>query len=149
MVDKAREFSLNATQTAVKRQCEKHPEELKMFCETDKKLICSICGDVKKHRGHSFLPIDEAAEIYKDQVKSSLASLTQRKETALQTEAKQRENISKVKVSCVGAEGWVVNVYLVTVCTRCDVSVSLVTVCTRCDISVSLVTVCTLCDVSV
>ncbi|XP_042202416.1 zinc-binding protein A33-like [Callorhinchus milii] len=97
MVEKAREFSLDPTQTAVKRQCEEHREELKLFCETDKKLICSICKDVKKHRGHSFLPIDEAADIYKDQVKSSLASLTQRKETALQTEAQQRENISKVK----------------------------------------------------
>uniref|UniRef100_A0A4W3GIP8 RING-type E3 ubiquitin transferase n=1 Tax=Callorhinchus milii TaxID=7868 RepID=A0A4W3GIP8_CALMI len=70
MVDKAREFSLDATQTAAKRQCEKHREELKMFCETDKKLICSICRDVKKHRGHSFLPIDEAAEIYKVMIDS-------------------------------------------------------------------------------
>ncbi|XP_042201174.1 nuclear factor 7, brain-like [Callorhinchus milii] len=97
MVGKAREFSLDPTQAAVKRQCEKHREDLKLFCEDDKKLICSICRDAREHRGHSFLPIDEAAEIYKDQVKSSIASLTQRKETALQTEAKQREKISQVK----------------------------------------------------
>ncbi|XP_042201162.1 zinc-binding protein A33-like isoform X2 [Callorhinchus milii] len=97
MVEKAREFSLDPTQTAVKRQCEKHREDLKLFCEDDKKLLCLVCRDAKEHRGHSFLPIDEAAEIYKDQVKSSIASLTQRKETALQTEAKQREKISQVK----------------------------------------------------
>uniref|UniRef100_A0A4W3GDI3 RING-type E3 ubiquitin transferase n=1 Tax=Callorhinchus milii TaxID=7868 RepID=A0A4W3GDI3_CALMI len=126
MVAKAREFTLDPTRTAVKHQCEKHREDLKLFCETDKKLICYICRDAKEHRGHSFLPIDEAAEIYKvmmhsrgiyfasnscfhikhfysvrlfqDQVKSYLASLTQRKGKALQAEAKQREKISQVKV---------------------------------------------------
>ncbi|XP_042201779.1 nuclear factor 7, brain-like [Callorhinchus milii] len=97
MVEKAREFSLDPTQTAVNRQCEKHREDLKLFCETDKKLICSICRDAKEHRGHSFLPIDEAAEFCMDQAKSSLNSLTQRKETALQAEAQQREKISQVK----------------------------------------------------
>uniref|UniRef100_A0A4W3GHA4 RING-type E3 ubiquitin transferase n=1 Tax=Callorhinchus milii TaxID=7868 RepID=A0A4W3GHA4_CALMI len=125
MVEKARGFSLEQTQTSVRRQCEKHREDLKLFCETDQKLICSICRGAKEHRGHSFLPIDEAAEIYKvpinsrgihsvstscfhvkhfyfvrlfqDQAKSSLASLTQRKEKALQAEAKQREKIHKLR----------------------------------------------------
>ncbi|XP_042201233.1 zinc-binding protein A33-like isoform X1 [Callorhinchus milii] len=125
MVEKAREFTLEPTPTAVNRQCEKHREDLKLFCEDDKKLICSICRDAKEHRGHIFLPIDEAAEIYKvprpsggihsvstsyfhlkhfysvhlfqDQVKSSIAFLTQRKETTLQIAAKQRAKISQVK----------------------------------------------------
>ncbi|XP_042202590.1 zinc-binding protein A33-like, partial [Callorhinchus milii] len=97
LAEKARKLCLNPTQTAVNLQCEKHREQLKLFCETDKKLICYICRDAKEHRGHSFLPIDEAAEIYKDQTKSSLASLTQRKETALQSAAKQKEKISQVK----------------------------------------------------
>uniref|UniRef100_A0A4W3GIG1 RING-type E3 ubiquitin transferase n=1 Tax=Callorhinchus milii TaxID=7868 RepID=A0A4W3GIG1_CALMI len=65
MVAKARGFSLEQTQTSVRRQCEKHREELKLVCETDKKLLCVVCRDAKEHRGHSFLPIDEAAEIYK------------------------------------------------------------------------------------
>uniref|UniRef100_A0A4W3GX79 RING-type E3 ubiquitin transferase n=1 Tax=Callorhinchus milii TaxID=7868 RepID=A0A4W3GX79_CALMI len=37
----------------------------KLFCETDKKVICHICRDAQEHRDHSFLPIDEAVEIYK------------------------------------------------------------------------------------
>uniref|UniRef100_A0A4W3GHW5 RING-type E3 ubiquitin transferase n=1 Tax=Callorhinchus milii TaxID=7868 RepID=A0A4W3GHW5_CALMI len=125
LAEKARKLCLNPTQMADNLQCEKHREQLKLFCETDKKLICYICRDAKEHRGHSFLPIDEAAEIYKvmmrsrriyfvsasgfhikhfysvrlfqDQTKSSLASLTQRKETALQSAAKQKEKISQVK----------------------------------------------------
>uniref|UniRef100_A0A4W3GRR6 Uncharacterized protein n=1 Tax=Callorhinchus milii TaxID=7868 RepID=A0A4W3GRR6_CALMI len=41
LAEKARKLSLTPTQTAVKLQCEKHREYLKLFCETDKKLICS------------------------------------------------------------------------------------------------------------
>uniref|UniRef100_A0A4W3J121 Zinc-binding protein A33-like n=1 Tax=Callorhinchus milii TaxID=7868 RepID=A0A4W3J121_CALMI len=116
MVEKAREFSLISTHTGIKHQCEKHREEMKVFCQTDKKLLCLICRDAREHRGHNFLPFDEAAEICKvtihsreilsEQVKSSLASLTQMKENVLRAEAKQREKISQVKVSCVGADVW-------------------------------------------
>ncbi|XP_007892095.1 zinc-binding protein A33-like [Callorhinchus milii] len=97
MVEKAREFSLISTHTGIKHQCEKHREEMKVFCQTDKKLLCLICRDAREHRGHNFLPFDEAAEICKEQVKSSLASLTQMKENVLRAEAKQREKISQVK----------------------------------------------------
>ncbi|XP_042202706.1 zinc-binding protein A33-like, partial [Callorhinchus milii] len=55
------------------------------------------CSHGQEHRGHSFLPIEEAADIFKDKLKSSLASLTQRKETALEAEAKQKEKISQLK----------------------------------------------------
>uniref|UniRef100_A0A4W3J109 Zinc-binding protein A33-like n=1 Tax=Callorhinchus milii TaxID=7868 RepID=A0A4W3J109_CALMI len=111
MVEKAREFSLISTHTGIKHQCEKHREEMKVFCQTDKKLLCLICRDAREHRGHNFLPFDEAAEICKvtihsreilsvplyifEQVKSSLASLTQMKENVLRAEAKQREKISQ------------------------------------------------------
>eukprot|EP00062_Callorhinchus_milii_P023973 gi/632983393/ref/XP_007908625.1/ PREDICTED: zinc-binding protein A33-like [Callorhinchus milii] len=64
VVEKARVHSRLDT-TAVKRQCEKHREDLKLFCEDDSTLICSICRDAKEHRGHSFLPFDEAAELHK------------------------------------------------------------------------------------
>uniref|UniRef100_A0A4W3GXS2 RING-type E3 ubiquitin transferase n=1 Tax=Callorhinchus milii TaxID=7868 RepID=A0A4W3GXS2_CALMI len=104
--EKARELKLTPNVTGIKRRCEKHQKQLRLFCETDKKLICSICRDAQEHRDHSFLPIDEAAEIYKDKVNSSLASLTQRKAAALEAEGKQKEKISQVKVSCVGADVW-------------------------------------------
>eukprot|EP00062_Callorhinchus_milii_P026635 gi/632988985/ref/XP_007883403.1/ PREDICTED: zinc-binding protein A33-like [Callorhinchus milii] len=61
------------------------------------KLLCVVCSHGQEHRGHSFLPIEEAVQFYKDKVKSSLASLTQRKETALEAEAKQKEKISQLK----------------------------------------------------
>ncbi|XP_042200806.1 zinc-binding protein A33-like isoform X3 [Callorhinchus milii] len=95
--EKAREMNLDPKKTTIKHRCEKHQKQLRLFCETDKKLICSICRDAQEHRDHSFLPIDEAVEIYKDKVNSSLASLTQRKAAALEAEGKQKEKISQVK----------------------------------------------------
>eukprot|EP00062_Callorhinchus_milii_P026536 gi/632988757/ref/XP_007883284.1/ PREDICTED: nuclear factor 7, brain-like [Callorhinchus milii] len=97
LAQKAQKFSLSPTQTGIKLHCEKHQEKLKLFCETDNKLICSICRDAREHRNHSFLPIEEAVEIYKDQVKASLGPLAQRKETALHAEAIQKQNISQLK----------------------------------------------------
>ncbi|XP_055522292.1 probable E3 ubiquitin-protein ligase TRIML1 [Leucoraja erinacea] len=38
--EKVRTLSLNRTEKESKLQCEEHQEELKLFCETDKKLIC-------------------------------------------------------------------------------------------------------------
>lgn len=42
--------------------CPDHDEMLKLFCETDQKLVCLICRDGDKHQGHTFKPVDEAAE---------------------------------------------------------------------------------------
>uniref|UniRef100_A0A4W3H398 RING-type E3 ubiquitin transferase n=1 Tax=Callorhinchus milii TaxID=7868 RepID=A0A4W3H398_CALMI len=65
IVEKAQKLNLASTQTEIRSQCEKHREELKLFCESDKKLLCLVCRDAREHRGHSFLPIEEAVEIYK------------------------------------------------------------------------------------
>ncbi|GCB82727.1 hypothetical protein scyTo_0021710 [Scyliorhinus torazame] len=48
--------------------CGEHREELKLFCETDKELICVMCLDGRAgqgHRSHNFMLISEAVEMYK------------------------------------------------------------------------------------
>jgi len=45
--------------------CSEHEEKLKLFCETDQKLVCVICRDGDKHKGHVFKPVKEAAQINK------------------------------------------------------------------------------------
>ncbi|XP_078287926.1 zinc-binding protein A33-like [Rhinoraja longicauda] len=96
LAEKARTLSLNRTEKESKLHCEKHQEELKLFCETDKKLICVICRDAMEHKTHSFLPIEEAVEIYKNQVKSSFESFTKKKSEMQQMEQQQQEKISGV-----------------------------------------------------
>ncbi|GCB65700.1 hypothetical protein scyTo_0009990 [Scyliorhinus torazame] len=97
LTEKARKVKLNPKEKFSKLHCEEHQEELKLFCETDKKLICLICRDSREHKSHSFLPIKEAVEIHKDQLKSFLDSLTVKKSAVLETEQKQKRKISEVR----------------------------------------------------
>lgn len=41
--------------------CNLHRSELKLFCETDKQLICVLCRESTLHKTHSISPIREAA----------------------------------------------------------------------------------------
>ncbi|XP_072406578.1 zinc-binding protein A33-like [Chiloscyllium punctatum] len=70
LVKKSRNHSLNLKLKDNKPYCIEHEEELKLFCETDKKLICVMCldrRDGRSHKTHNFMLINEAVEIYKDQ----------------------------------------------------------------------------------
>ncbi|XP_038671645.1 zinc-binding protein A33-like [Scyliorhinus canicula] len=104
LAEKARKLKLNGKEKESKLHCEEHQEELKLFCETDKKLICLICRDSRKHKSHNFLPILEAVEIYKDGVKSSLDSLTQKKSTVLEMEQQQKQKISQIRKQSVSLQ---------------------------------------------
>ncbi|XP_072909711.1 zinc-binding protein A33-like [Hemitrygon akajei] len=97
LAEKARNLNLNRKGKESKLHCEEHEEELKLFCETDKTLICLICRDAQEHREHRFLPIKEAVTLYKDQLKSSLDSLTKNKSDLQKKEQQQKEKISGVR----------------------------------------------------
>ncbi|XP_072893483.1 uncharacterized protein [Hemitrygon akajei] len=53
--------------------------------------------DAQEHREHRFKPIKEAVKIYKDQLKSSLDSLTKKKSYFQKKEQQQKEKISGVR----------------------------------------------------
>lgn len=42
--------------------CGEHDEKMKLFCETEQKLICVVCGLQDKHQGHTLKPVKEASE---------------------------------------------------------------------------------------
>ncbi|XP_072891160.1 zinc-binding protein A33-like [Hemitrygon akajei] len=60
-------------------------------------MICLICAAAQEHREHRFMLIKEAAKIYKDQLKSSLDSLTKKKSDFQEKEQQQKEKISGVR----------------------------------------------------
>ncbi|XP_078251609.1 E3 ubiquitin-protein ligase TRIM17-like, partial [Rhinoraja longicauda] len=97
MVKSTSSYYAPAQKVESKLHCEKHQEELKLFCETDKKLICVICAAGREHKSHSFMPVDEAVEFYKDQVESSFESLTEKKSDIEDMEQLQEESISGVQ----------------------------------------------------
>ncbi|XP_078272461.1 E3 ubiquitin-protein ligase TRIM39-like [Rhinoraja longicauda] len=96
LAEKARKLSLNRTKGS-KLHCEKHQEELKLFCETDKTLICMVCAAAREHTSHSFMLIEEAVEIYKAQVKSTFESLRRKESEIWRTEEEQKESFSEVQ----------------------------------------------------
>ncbi|XP_072889712.1 zinc-binding protein A33-like [Hemitrygon akajei] len=95
--EKARKLNLNPKEKENKLYCEKHGEELKLFCEMDETLICLICATAREHKSHNFMLVNEAIEIYKGRVKSSLDSLTEKKSDFEEMEQQQKEKISGVR----------------------------------------------------
>ncbi|XP_078073596.1 nuclear factor 7, brain-like isoform X2 [Mustelus asterias] len=99
LAERARKWTLNPGEEGSKPHCQEHEEELKLFCETDKKLICLICRDSREHKSHNFIPIKEAVDIYKDQLKSTFKSLSEKKSMFLESELKQIRKFSEVRSS--------------------------------------------------
>ncbi|XP_053147624.1 zinc finger protein RFP-like isoform X1 [Hemicordylus capensis] len=63
--------------------CERHQEPLKLFCKDDEAPICLVCDRSKEHREHDVVPVEEAAQEYKDQICSSLESMRKEREKTL------------------------------------------------------------------
>ncbi|XP_055487294.1 zinc-binding protein A33-like [Leucoraja erinacea] len=73
--------------------CGEHGEELKLFCETDRELICVMClegRDGQGHRSHNFMLISEAVEMYKDKLKS-LSDILKAKSALLEAKMTQKQ----------------------------------------------------------
>ncbi|KYO30137.1 E3 ubiquitin-protein ligase TRIM41-like [Alligator mississippiensis] len=64
LVEKIKEQSLKPGKEQMENQCVEHEEILKLFCEEDGEAICVICRESQAHRGHTVLPIQEAASNY-------------------------------------------------------------------------------------
>ncbi|XP_050777191.1 E3 ubiquitin-protein ligase TRIM7-like isoform X2 [Gopherus flavomarginatus] len=67
MVELVKQLKLQAgKEPGVERVCEKHREPLKLFCEEEQSPICVVCDRSKAHRDHPVIPIEEAAQEYKE-----------------------------------------------------------------------------------
>ncbi|XP_053155573.1 E3 ubiquitin-protein ligase TRIM58-like isoform X2 [Hemicordylus capensis] len=53
--------------------CERHGKKLRLFCQDDGEPICLVCDKSREHRSHIVLPIEEAAQDYKEKVKERRA----------------------------------------------------------------------------
>uniref|UniRef100_A0A8C3RK14 Uncharacterized protein n=1 Tax=Chelydra serpentina TaxID=8475 RepID=A0A8C3RK14_CHESE len=62
IVEASRTLTLESTnELEVRRVCEKHNEDLKVFCQEDQTPICLVCHLSRDHREHTVVPIEEAA----------------------------------------------------------------------------------------
>ncbi|XP_074873352.1 zinc finger protein RFP-like [Carettochelys insculpta] len=63
--------------------CGEHQEALKLFCEEDQTPICVICRESRAHRAHTVVPIQEAAQEYKEKIQDRLKTLREEREKLL------------------------------------------------------------------
>ena len=42
--------------------CSLHSDKLQLFCQEDKEPVCLLCQTSEKHRSHTCVPVDEAAQ---------------------------------------------------------------------------------------
>ncbi|XP_064184585.1 E3 ubiquitin-protein ligase TRIM35-like isoform X2 [Anguilla rostrata] len=58
--------------------CSLHSEKLKLFCLEDQIPVCRVCQTSKKHENHKMRPVQEAAEEYKEKLRTALAPLQEK-----------------------------------------------------------------------
>ncbi|XP_053297586.1 E3 ubiquitin-protein ligase TRIM47 [Pleuronectes platessa] len=64
-------------------KCEQHGEELKLYCQTDKRLICVVCRESRAHRHHEVAPVPEVANDMRMDLKQKLIELNWEKSACL------------------------------------------------------------------
>ncbi|XP_067414651.1 E3 ubiquitin-protein ligase TRIM7 [Emydura macquarii macquarii] len=64
--------------------CERHREAFKLFCKDDQRAICVVCDRSREHRPHTVVPIEEAAQEYKEQIQSRLDFLRKERQELLE-----------------------------------------------------------------
>ncbi|XP_044839059.1 E3 ubiquitin-protein ligase TRIM39-like [Mauremys mutica] len=75
--------------------CEKHEERLKLFCENDGETICWVCEKSRDHKSHTVVPIEEAAQEYKEKLQGALGPLRKELEEALALTSKEKEKTTE------------------------------------------------------
>uniref|UniRef100_A0A8C0H1M8 Zinc finger protein RFP-like n=1 Tax=Chelonoidis abingdonii TaxID=106734 RepID=A0A8C0H1M8_CHEAB len=95
VVEIAKRLNLQAAKEAGgERVCGEHKETLKLFCEEDQTSICLVCHLSRAHRAHRVVPLEEAAQEYKERIQAHLKTLRKEREKVLglkATEEKQTQ----------------------------------------------------------
>ncbi|XP_039358169.1 zinc finger protein RFP-like [Mauremys reevesii] len=82
--------------------CGEHQEALKLFCEEDQTPICMICRESRAHRAHTVVPIEEAAQEYKERIQAHLKTLREEREKLLGLKAtgegNSREYLKQIQI---------------------------------------------------
>ncbi|XP_032066238.1 E3 ubiquitin-protein ligase TRIM7-like isoform X2 [Thamnophis elegans] len=60
--------------------CPKHKMVLDLFCQEDEKLICAVCQKAMEHKTHTVISPKQAAQPLKDQIRSRIILLEEKKD---------------------------------------------------------------------
>ncbi|XP_037635049.1 nuclear factor 7, brain-like [Sebastes umbrosus] len=76
--------------------CSKHQEEPKLFCKDEERAVCPVC-ELSLHQSHKLVPVEQAVSDLKDQLKSDLESLQDKRDKHKQVEKEYDEMIKHFK----------------------------------------------------
>ncbi|XP_037338211.2 zinc-binding protein A33-like [Pungitius pungitius] len=83
--------------------CCEHGEETKLFCEDEQKAVCPVC-ESSLHQSHKVVPLEQAVRNLKDQLRSDLKSLQDKKNKHQQVKKTYNEVIQLSKKQLVSTE---------------------------------------------
>ncbi|XP_071758245.2 nuclear factor 7, brain-like [Centroberyx gerrardi] len=83
--------------------CSKHPEDPKLFCKEEQRAVCPVC-EFSLHHGHKVVPIEEAVSDLKEQLKSDLKSLQDKRNKYKEVEKTYNKVVQHSKKQMLATE---------------------------------------------
>ncbi|KAM7017906.1 nuclear factor 7, ovary-like [Tautogolabrus adspersus] len=83
--------------------CNEHPDVPYWFCEDEDRAVCPVC-EFSLHHGHKVVPLEEALADLKEQLKSDLESLQDKREKHKQVEETYNKVIQHSKMQLSSTE---------------------------------------------
>ncbi|XP_067377541.1 zinc-binding protein A33-like [Channa argus] len=83
--------------------CDKHPEVPYLFCKNEQRAVCPVC-EFSLHPTHKVVPIEQAVSDLKEQLKSDLKSLQDKRDKYKQVEKTYNEMIEYSKKQLLSTE---------------------------------------------
>ncbi|XP_051250453.1 E3 ubiquitin-protein ligase TRIM35-like [Dicentrarchus labrax] len=83
--------------------CSKHQEEPKLFCKDEDRAVCPVC-EFSHHHSHNVVPVEQAVRDLKDQMKSDLKSLQDKRNKYKHVEKTYNEVIQHSKKQLLSTE---------------------------------------------
>ncbi|XP_028269419.1 nuclear factor 7, brain-like [Parambassis ranga] len=97
------ESSERVKETKEEVVCSKHPEETRMFCEDEQRAVCPVC-EFSLHQTHKVVPVEQAVRDLKEQLRSDLKSLQDKRDKYKQVEDTYNEMSQHVKKQLLSTE---------------------------------------------
>ncbi|XP_068600097.1 E3 ubiquitin-protein ligase TRIM47 [Brachionichthys hirsutus] len=79
-------------------KCDLHGEELKLYCQTDKRSICVVCRESRAHRHHDVAPVPEVVSDMKMEFELRLIQLNWQKAQCVKVVKADRLTKSEVRL---------------------------------------------------
>ncbi|KAM4577477.1 nuclear factor 7, brain-like [Odontesthes bonariensis] len=83
--------------------CSKHQEEPRLFCEDEQRAVCPVC-EFSLHQSHKVVPVEQAVGDLKEQLKSDLKSLQDKRNKYKQVEETYDDVIQHSKKQLLSTE---------------------------------------------